>query len=144
PFSAGNRPGTDNPGRRSETRTVRKSQETPGPPTALPPNYGPRPQAAVIDDGTRRGPRKDDMTMRNRFGAWARSVQKGSVDSATVFLRDVGQGLLEVSHNSLALLGLVFVGTLLFIGSRTELRHDLEARTLSWLQARHEARLDPQ
>jgi hypothetical protein len=84
------------------------------------------------------------MAMRNRFGAWARSVRDGTVDGAAVFLRDVGQGLLEVSHNSLALLGLVFLGSLLFIGGRAELRHDLEARTLNWLQARHEARIEPQ
>jgi hypothetical protein len=84
------------------------------------------------------------MAMSFRVRAWARAARRETIDSTTVFLRDVGQGLLEVSHNSLALLGLVFVGALLFVGSRTDLRHDLEARTLSWLQARHEARIEPQ
>jgi len=57
-----------------------------------------------------------------------------------VFLRDVGHGLLEVGHNGLALLGLAVVGIALFAGGRADLRHALEAQTLSWLQARHEAR----
>ncbi|MGH8797900.1 MAG: lytic transglycosylase domain-containing protein, partial [Caldimonas sp.] len=55
-----------------------------------------------------------------------------------------GQGLLEVSHNSLALVGLVLVAVLLFMGGRADLRHEAEARALTWLQARQEAREDPQ
>jgi hypothetical protein len=69
---------------------------------------------------------------------WAASVQ-----SAGVFARDVGQGLLEVSHNALALLGLLLVGALLFVGGRTDLRHAFEAQALGWLQARQEARASP-
>jgi hypothetical protein len=84
------------------------------------------------------------MAIPFRLRARARSVRRGVIDSTAVFLRDVGQGMLEVSHNSLALLGLVFVGCLLFVSGRAEVRHDLEARTLTWLQARHEARLEPQ
>ncbi len=61
----------------------------------------------------------------------------------TVFARDTGHGLLEVSHNTFALLGLVVVGGLVFISSRTDLRHEIEANTLGWLQARHEARAEP-
>ena len=60
--------------------------------------------------------------------------------SGAVFARDVGHGLLEVGHNSLALLGLLIVGIVLFASSRSDLRHDIESQTLSWLQARHEAR----
>ena len=60
--------------------------------------------------------------------------------SATVFLRDVGNGLLEVSHNSLALIGLAVVGVALFAANRADLRHTIETETLSWLQARQEAR----
>ncbi|MEP7300512.1 MAG: lytic transglycosylase domain-containing protein [Caldimonas sp.] len=48
--------------------------------------------------------------------------------------------MLEVGHNSLALLGLAVVGIALFAAGRTDLRHAVEAQTLSWLQARHEAR----
>jgi soluble lytic murein transglycosylase-like protein len=60
-----------------------------------------------------------------------------------VFLRDAGQGLLEVSHNTLALLGLLIVGAVLFIGGRSDLRHTIETQTLGWLQARQDARTDP-
>jgi soluble lytic murein transglycosylase-like protein len=60
-----------------------------------------------------------------------------------VFLRDVGAGLLEVSHNSLALLGLVVLGAALFAGGREDIRTAIEREALGWLQARQEAR-DPQ
>jgi hypothetical protein len=60
-----------------------------------------------------------------------------------VFLRDVGHGLLEVSHNSLALLGLLIVGIALFATGRADLREALEAEAFSWLQARQEARSPP-
>ncbi len=63
--------------------------------------------------------------------------------AAKVFARDTGNGLLEVSHNTFAVLGLVVVGGLLFISSRTDLRHEIEASTLGWLQARQEARTEP-
>jgi hypothetical protein len=84
------------------------------------------------------------MRSLKRLGALARSLQRAAAESATVFLRDAGQGLLEVSHNSLALVGLVLVAVLLFMGGRAELRHEAEARVLTWLQARQEAREDPQ
>ncbi len=60
--------------------------------------------------------------------------------SSSVFLRDVGQGLLEVSHNTLALVGLLLVSVLVFITSQRDLRQAVEKHTLSWLQTRHEAR----
>jgi Transglycosylase SLT domain len=72
-----------------------------------------------------------------------RAVASTCVDSARVFLRDVGAGLLEVSHNSLALLGLVVLGVALFAGGRTEIRTMVEQHALDWLLARQEAR-DPQ
>lgn len=61
--------------------------------------------------------------------------------SASVFARDVGQGMLDVSHNGLALLGLLVVGAALFGLGRPEVRHQLEVRTLGWLLERQEARL---
>ncbi len=73
----------------------------------------------------------------------ARAVCVASSKSTAVFLRDVGHGLLEVSHNTLALLGLLLTGLLLFAASRADIRHDAEAWTLDWLQARHEARAEP-
>jgi hypothetical protein len=60
--------------------------------------------------------------------------------SCGVFVRDVGNGLLEVSHNSLALLGLAVVAVLVFFAGHADLRHELEANALGWLQERHGAR----
>jgi soluble lytic murein transglycosylase-like protein len=60
-----------------------------------------------------------------------------------VFLRDIGQGLLEVSHNTLALLGLALAALALFAAGRADLRGDAEAWALGWLQARQEARAEP-
>jgi len=72
-----------------------------------------------------------------------RSVRSASAQSAAVFLKDVGQGLLEVSHNTLALFGLLLAAVLLFGASRADIRHEAEAWTLGWLQARQEARAEP-
>jgi Transglycosylase SLT domain len=69
-----------------------------------------------------------------------RRARNASVDSAAVFLRDVGHGLLEVSHNTLALVGLMLAAVLLFAAGRADIRHDAEVWTLGWLQARQEAR----
>ncbi len=68
---------------------------------------------------------------------------KTCADSASVFLRDVGNGLLEVSHNSLALLGLIVVAGAAFVAGQAEVRHGIEAEVFGWLQARQEQRADP-
>ena len=73
----------------------------------------------------------------------ARAVRDASAQSAAVFLKDVGQGLLEVSHNTLALIGLLLAAVLLFAAGRADIRHEAEAWTLGWLQARQEARAEP-
>jgi soluble lytic murein transglycosylase-like protein len=75
--------------------------------------------------------------------AQLRAVRNASADSVSVFLRDVGQGLLEVSHNTLALLGLMLAAVLIFAAGRADVRHEAEARALGWLQARQEARAEP-
>lgn len=72
-----------------------------------------------------------------------RRIESAIGRSATVFIRDVGQGMLEVSHNTLALLGLIFVALLMFGATRDDVRHQLETQVFGWLQARHEARQDP-
>ena len=69
-----------------------------------------------------------------------RRAQRATVRSAGVFARDVGHGLLEVSHNTLALVGLAAVAVALFGASRPELRQQAEALALEWLQDRHEER----
>jgi len=56
-----------------------------------------------------------------------------------VFVRDVGHGMLEICHNSLALIGLAVVAVVVFLASRDDLRHGMEVRVIGWLQARHEA-----
>lgn len=83
------------------------------------------------------------MTALRRLTARVQGLAAASAASAGVFLRDVGQGLLEVSHNTLALVGLVAIGAVLFVGGRADLRQSIEAQTLDWLQARQDARADP-
>ncbi len=75
--------------------------------------------------------------------ALVRFIGSASARSASVFLRDLGHGLLEVSHNSFALLGLMLAAVLLFAAGRAELRHDAETWALGWLQEREEARAAP-
>jgi hypothetical protein len=82
-------------------------------------------------------------TATGQSGSGLRSVRSVTFRSATVFLRDVGQGMLEVSHNTLALLGLAIAAVLLFAASHADLRHEAEAQALNWLQARQEAREEP-
>jgi hypothetical protein len=69
-----------------------------------------------------------------------RAALESTLRSANVFIRDVGNGLLEVSHNSLALLGLAVLVTLVFVAGRPDLRQQTETWALGWLQERHESR----
>lgn len=69
-----------------------------------------------------------------------RQAQKASSRSLGVFCRDVGHGLLEISHNTLALVGLAAVTVLVFALGRADLRHQAEVLALDWLQTRHEQR----
>jgi Transglycosylase SLT domain len=62
--------------------------------------------------------------------------------SLGVFLRDVGRGALEVGHNSLALVGLAVVAVAVFLAGRADLRHQVEASALGWLQDRIVARAE--
>jgi len=82
------------------------------------------------------------MTALQNLVSLLKAARQSVVSSSSVFLSDVGHGLLEVSHNTLALLGLLLVSALLFIAGQRELRHAVEQRTLTWLQARHEARTE--
>lgn len=69
------------------------------------------------------------------------AIYRACMRSAGTFARDVGNGLLEVSHNSLAIVGLAVVcGTALFSAARPDLRESAEQRMLGWLLARQEAR----
>ena len=62
------------------------------------------------------------MNVIAKLRAWRQTLAR----SGGVFMRDVGAGLLEVSHNSLALLGLAVVAAALFAGSRADMRAMLE------------------
>ena len=69
-----------------------------------------------------------------------RQTQQAGARSLGVFCRDVGHGLLEVGHNTLALVGLAAVAVLVFALGRADLRGQVEVLTLDWLQTRHEQR----
>jgi hypothetical protein len=63
-------------------------------------------------------------------------------DGLAVFTRDVGHGLLDVSHNTLALLGLTVVAALIFMGGTEDMRNRVESLALGWLQDRLEQRAE--
>ena len=69
-----------------------------------------------------------------------RRAQRATARSLSVFAGDVGRGLLEISHNTLALLGLTSVAVLVFALGRADVRTQVEAVAFEWLQTRHEAR----
>ncbi len=83
------------------------------------------------------------MSLFRQFSSKAQQLCRALARSTGVFLQDVGHGLLEVSHNTLALLGLIAVALIVFLAGRSELRHTMEMQALGWLQARQEARTDP-
>jgi hypothetical protein len=69
-----------------------------------------------------------------------RDFARTARDAVAVFLRDVGDGLVEVSHNALALVGLAVVTAAAFALGHAELRERIEVTALEWLQDRHVAR----
>lgn len=69
-----------------------------------------------------------------------RSAQQATGRSLTVFARDVGHGLLEIGHNTLAVVGLAVVAVLVFVAGREDLRQQAETLAFEWLQTRHEVR----
>ena len=72
---------------------------------------------------------------------WRRMAHAGH-QATVIFLRDVGHGLLEVSHNMLALLGLLVVASFVFACGRAELRATIEQQAFGWLQQRNTARAE--
>jgi hypothetical protein len=70
--------------------------------------------------------------------AMLRRAQHATGRSLAVFIRDVGHGMLELSHNSLAAVGLAVVAVLIFAAGRADLRHQVEVAAYQWLQARHD------
>ena len=69
-----------------------------------------------------------------------RQAQRATARSVAVFVGDVGRGLLEVSHNTLALVGLAAIASAVFVLGRADIRGQVEVAAFEWLQTRHEAR----
>lgn len=69
-----------------------------------------------------------------------RRAQHATGRSLAVFIRDVGHGMLEIGHNTLAVVGLAVIGVLVFTAGRADLRQQAEAWAYEWLQTRHEER----
>jgi hypothetical protein len=69
---------------------------------------------------------------------WLRATRT----ACAVFVRDVGNGLLEVTHNGLAFVGLAVVATVVFVVGHGEMRQAVESAALGWLKERHEARAE--
>jgi soluble lytic murein transglycosylase-like protein len=81
------------------------------------------------------------LSGRARQGARRlRSTVHAVSESVGVFVRDVGRGLLEISHNTLALVGLVAIAAGVFTFGQADIRKQAEASALAWLQERHEQR----
>ncbi|MFG6431407.1 transglycosylase SLT domain-containing protein [Roseateles sp. LYH14W] len=78
------------------------------------------------------------MTTRQDLITLARHTRQ----SVSLFVKDIGNGMLVVSHNTLALVGLAVVAVLLVFSSQAGLREKVESATLGWLNARHEARAE--
>lgn len=71
---------------------------------------------------------------------WIKRMATSSQNAVTVFAKDVGHGLLEVSHNMLALVGLLVIAIAMFAAGRADLRLSMEREVLGWLQERHGGR----
>ena len=57
------------------------------------------------------------------------------------FAGDMAEGFFEITHNSLALVGVVVVLAIALLGARPDLRHEGEQRLAEWLTARKVATL---
>ncbi|MCV2348473.1 lytic transglycosylase domain-containing protein [Paucibacter sp. Y2R2-4] len=68
------------------------------------------------------------------------SLARNTGAATSLFFKDIGQGLLVVSHNTLALVGLAVVAVVITFVSQADLRHRLEDQALGWLHEREEAR----
>ena len=69
-----------------------------------------------------------------------RRTWRATAQSTAVFGGDVRRGLQVVSHNTLAMVGLLALVVLAVGAGRPDLRHEVEQTALRWLQDRQEAR----
>ena len=70
------------------------------------------------------------------------SLARNTSAATSLFVKDIGQGLLVVSHNTLALVGLAVVAVMMMFLSQDNLRHQLETQAFGWLSARQDARAE--
>lgn len=75
--------------------------------------------------------RRELTTLAHRIGA-----------AISLFVKDIGHGLLVVSHNTLALLGLAVLAVGLIFASQADLRHRVESEVYGWLDSRQGARAE--
>lgn len=81
---------------------------------------------------------------QERTGTSTQVVKKGAPPRLKLFLTDVWSGVRLVSHNTLAMVGLVAIVCVLFLAQKPELRHSLESQALAWLTERVQGRLSPE
>lgn len=77
--------------------------------------------------------------MRSSFSAPLRPMAR----AAGIVVKDIGNGLLVISHNTLALIGLLLVVLLTLFASQPHLLHSVEHHALAWLHERRDARSEP-
>ena len=89
------------------------------------------PEAAVMVEAT---PVSQQATVASSFHpqAWRAGVLQ--------FVDDVVRGMRRVSHNALAMLGLMAVVGVVFLAGRPDVRYRLEHQTLGWLTDRATSR----
>lgn len=58
--------------------------------------------------------------------------------------RDAYRGFIDITHNSLALLGMALAIGLIVLGARSDLRQNMEAQVLAWLTDRQQNSAEPQ
>ena len=73
------------------------------------------------------------------FRSWTH-LRSAVAASTRVFIADLARGLLAVSHNSLAVLGLAVLSAAFVLGGRADVRSNLEEHALDWLLERQEIR----
>lgn len=83
------------------------------------------------------------MSTLRRTSTIVLAMPRAVFRSLAVFAADVLRGMLVISHNALAVIGLLLVSAALFAAGRDDLRQQAELEFLGWLQARQEARIEP-
>lgn len=78
------------------------------------------------------------MTARRELSILAHRIGA----AVSLFVKDIGHGLLVVSHNTLALIGFAVLAVGLIFASQADMRHRVEAEVYGWLDSRQGARAE--